>query len=410
MGKAILYISYDGMTDNLGQSQVIPYLIGLKKEGYEIHVLSCEKPSVFEHRNNHIAKLLTKNSILWHPIPYTAKPAVFSTLYDIKQLQREAKKIVEEFDISLVHCRSYIAAQVGLYLQRKFNLPWIFDMRGFWADERIDGGIWNLKNPMFNTIYRHFKQLEKKFIANASHVISLTDAGKHEIETWHIHKLHKTPITVIPCCADLEHFNYKQISEKQKLKTREDLHIPENAFVLSYLGSFGTWYMTNEMFDFFKVLHTKKPDSIFVCITPDHAHTLEQIAIKKGIPVESLRIQKAHREDVPRFAAISDWSIFFIKPLYSKKASSPTKMGELLGLGVPLICNTGVGDVEEIMNTCSQGKLVKEYTTEEYEIIVDSILNSNFVQQDELFKTACNFYSLEMGIERYGKVYESILN
>ena len=62
--KQVLYISYDGMTDNLGQSQVIPYLIGLQKLGYSIHILSCEKPQVFAHRNNHIAKLLKKNSII----------------------------------------------------------------------------------------------------------------------------------------------------------------------------------------------------------------------------------------------------------------------------------------------------------------------------------------------------------
>ncbi len=31
----ILYISYDGMTDPLGQSQVLPYLKGLAKKGYK---------------------------------------------------------------------------------------------------------------------------------------------------------------------------------------------------------------------------------------------------------------------------------------------------------------------------------------------------------------------------------------
>ena len=37
-------------------------------------------------------------------------------------------------------------------------------------------------------------------------------------------------------------------------------------------------------------------------------------------------------------------------PSFSKKASCPTKMGEIMNLGVPVICNKGVGDVEEIMN------------------------------------------------------------
>lgn len=45
--KKILFISYDGMTDPLGQSQVIPYLQGLSKQGYEIFLLSCEKNKPF---------------------------------------------------------------------------------------------------------------------------------------------------------------------------------------------------------------------------------------------------------------------------------------------------------------------------------------------------------------------------
>ena len=40
-----LYISYDGMTDPLGRSQVLPYLQGLSERGHEITLLSCEKPA-----------------------------------------------------------------------------------------------------------------------------------------------------------------------------------------------------------------------------------------------------------------------------------------------------------------------------------------------------------------------------
>jgi len=409
MALSVLYISYDGMTDNLGQSQVIPYLIGLQKKGYSIHLLSCEKPQVFEHRNNHVAKLLQKNSIQWYPIPYTAKPAVFSTMYDIKQLQKQASHIIKTHAISLIHCRSYIAAQVGLYCNKKFGLPWIFDMRGFWADERIDGGIWNVKNPVYKTIYKHFKQLEKKYIAKSSHIISLTYAGKHEIETWNVYKKNPTPITVIPCCADLEHFDSKVISKQKVIELQKKLHLSQNNFVLSYLGSFGTWYMTHEMFEFFKVLLNKLPDAIFLCITPDSPHMLEKIARKKNIPLSSIRIVKAHREEVPLYASLSDWSLFFIKPLYSKKASSPTKMGELLGLGIPLICNAGVGDVEEIMNDCSSGFVVKEYTLQEYEQIVDAIISRPTINHNQLYSVACTYYSLQQGIHAYDLVYKQCI-
>ena len=43
----ILYLSYDGMTDPLGQSQVLPYLTNLDNDR-EIHIISCEKASAFK--------------------------------------------------------------------------------------------------------------------------------------------------------------------------------------------------------------------------------------------------------------------------------------------------------------------------------------------------------------------------
>ena len=54
ISKKILYISYDGMTDQLGQSQVIPYLIGLSGKGHQIHILSAEKDENLGNRETFI--------------------------------------------------------------------------------------------------------------------------------------------------------------------------------------------------------------------------------------------------------------------------------------------------------------------------------------------------------------------
>ncbi len=397
------------MTDNLGQSQVIPYLIGLRKKGYEIHILSCEKQNVYVQRKEVISELLYANKIYWHPIKYTPSPQVISTLKDIKNLKKTASQIVVQHNINLLHCRSYISAGIGMYIQKKFSIPWIFDMRGFWADERVEGGIWNLKNPLFKTIYKHFKRKEQRFIANANHIISLTKNGKNEIEKWNSYKQNKAEISVIPCCADLDYFSFENISEEVKTATRTELSIEKTSFVLSYLGSFGTWYMTEEMFEFFAVFHKKNPDSVFLCITPDNPTLLQNVAKSKGISADSLRIIKANREDVARYASVSDWSMFFIKPVYSKKASSPTKMGELLGLGIPLICNNNVGDVEEIMQSCLTGQVVSEFSIESYSKIADAVLSIKDYKKEDLRKVAEQVYSLENGVEMYSKVYGKLI-
>ena len=157
-GKNVLYISYDGMTDPLGQAQVLPYLIGLKKYKHNIFLLSAEKHENYSVHAAKIQQICKENQIHWHPIFYRKKPPVLSTILDINTLWKNAKKIITQNNVQIVHCRSYISAFIGLKAQKKLNCKFIFDMRGFWADERIEGNIWKLSNPIHKRLYDFFKK------------------------------------------------------------------------------------------------------------------------------------------------------------------------------------------------------------------------------------------------------------
>src|SRR6478752_5525747 len=154
-GKKVLFISYDGMTDPLGQSQVIPYLQGLSKAGYRIFLLSCEKKQVVEQNKAAIQKLLDESNITWTPLNYTKNPPVFSTLLDIFKLKKAAKKIHREQGLDMVHTRPGIPELVGLWMKKTLGVKFLNDIREFYADSRIEGGMWNLKNPLYKTVYKY---------------------------------------------------------------------------------------------------------------------------------------------------------------------------------------------------------------------------------------------------------------
>ena len=157
MAKNVLYLSYDGMTDPLGQSQVLPYIIGLSKNGYSFHLISFEKPDRFKAHKDKIDSICKKNGISWHPLFYTKRPPLFSTMWDVNRMKRKAFKLHKEHEFIIVHCRSYLSALVGLSLKKRYKVRFLFDMRGFWADERVDGALWNLKNPLYKWVYNYFK-------------------------------------------------------------------------------------------------------------------------------------------------------------------------------------------------------------------------------------------------------------
>jgi len=403
----VLYISYDGMTDPLGQSQVIPYMEGLSKFGFEIHLLSCEKPERFEIGFVQIDEKLKQSNIHWHPIPYTSSPPVFSTLKDISKLKKEALKLHKEQQFRLVHCRSYIAAFVGLYLKKKENVPFIFDMRGFWADERVDGKIWNLRNPVFYFIYKYFKKKEKEFLLQAGHVVTLTENARKELqENFGLKAIPE--ISVIPCCVDNELFSRDNISVEKAAELREALNIKASDFIISYSGSIGTWYMLDEMLDFFVTLQKLKPESKFLFITPDNPEIINSLCKLKNITPDKVIICKASRLEMPLYLSLSNISLFFIKPAYSKRASSPTKMGELMSMGIPFISNSGVGDIDSLVEENEVGILIRNQTEADYiEVIkmIPDLLKKNSETFQRIAKTK---YSLETGVAAYQQIYNKL--
>ena len=93
----------------------------------------------------------------------------------------------------------------------------------------------------------------------------------------------QSPIEVIPCCADEKLAQVNNIND-----IREELGINEDDFVISYVGSIGTWYMLDEMLDFFRILLTKKPNSKFLFITKDETKTIKLMGKKKKLIVINL--------------------------------------------------------------------------------------------------------------------------
>jgi glycosyltransferase involved in cell wall biosynthesis len=308
---------------------------GLSSRGYAITIVSLEKGERFKAGEEHLRRQCADSGISWHPLHYYRQPPIVATLLNFFFMRRIARRLHRESKFSLVHCRSYLPALVGLWMKRQYGVKFLFDMRGFWADERVDGGLWNLSNPIYRTIYRFFKRKEKEFLKEADSVVSLTHAAKEEIESWSI--MH-APITVIPTCVDLEHFDPVRIRKDDQQALREKLHLRDR-FVLLYLGSLGTWYMVDEMLQFFSKLKRIKPDAAFLILTPDHLDledfTYAQDVIRMSVP----------RSEVPLYISLASLMVFFIRPSFSKKASVATKMAEALAMGIPVITNPGWGDV-----------------------------------------------------------------
>ena len=408
MTKRILFISYDGMTDPLGQSQVIPYLAGLSKSGYQFTILSCEKPQRFALYKNDIEKLLRSLDIIWVPILYHKNPPVLSSLYDVIMLKRKAKFLHSKENFDMVHTRAGIPSLIGLWMKKKFNVKFLHDVREFYADSRVDGGIWNLKSPLYNIIYKYFKRREEEEVKHCDGMVCLTYAAKKIIQQWPQYS-QSIILKVIPCSVDMQLFDPEKIDARQKTAVKKQLNISADDTIISYLGSIGGWYLTNEMMKFYKIILNKSPNAKFLFISPHEPAIIIDIGVKFGIPIEKIIVHNAQRYEVPLLLSFSDYSVFFIKPCYSKQSSSPTKHGEIMAMGIPAISNAGVGDVEEIIAGTKSGITLKNLNQEEYENVANLIADRVKLDSKIIRNGARKYYDLQKAIDSYKKIYSGIL-
>lgn len=399
-----LYISYDGMTDPLGQSQVIPYLVGLRQAGHALSLLSCEKPDRFQAGGAKIRKLLEAAGIRWFPQTYHARPPVISTVYDLLRLRFAAARVHAQEPVDLVHCRSYPPALIGSWMAKTFGCRFVFDMRGFWPDERVEGGIWNLKHPLYRLIYRFFKHKEVSFLNSSDAIVTLTRNAKDEILSWGLPAVHADKITVIPCCADLGHFSPNNVEPAKTEQFRRELGLRPDDYIVMYLGSVGTWYMLDEMLAFFRHLLRRRREAKLLFLSPDSETYIRGRALAHEVPPESVLVRYCDRSDLPSALALADLGLYFIRPCFSKRASSPTKMGEMLGMGLPIVTNSGVGDSDWILGQYRLGAVVPDFTPEAYEAALDE-LERGLPASAQIRRAAEEQFSLAAGVASYARIY-----
>lgn len=400
MTGSVLYISYTGLMDPLGQSQVLQYVLELGRMGHRMTVLSFEKPEALKDSGQVTAMraLCKAASVDWRPRVWHNRPVgILATAYDLAAGRAHGIRIAREVGAEIVHCRSYIASLMGLAVKRATGARLIFDMRGFWPDERVDGGIWSESS----LTYRVFKRVERSLFLNADHIVSLTKAGVLEYEAFDYMRGVPAKSTVIPTCTNLDMFRPQET--------------PREGFTLGYVGSVGSWYLFDAVAKVVALAFTLRPDVRFLVVTRG-SHDLVRSALEKeGVNPDRVEVRGADFSEVAQQIARMDAGIFFYKPTWSKLATSPTRLGEFLACGKPCLSNEGVGDIAENLSETGTGITLPPLGTETVDLsALDFALESLFVMAaDPSMAARCRTvaeerFSLASGVAAYSGIYDRL--
>ncbi|RYY70026.1 MAG: glycosyltransferase [Chitinophagaceae bacterium] len=396
--RNILYVTYDGLTDSLGQSQILAYLKRLSGLGNNIVILSFEKDEAFKKENAAIHQITTASNLTWIPLRYTKKPPVISTLLDIAKGHKACARLHKKHHFDIVHCRGYVPAIMGRRLQERAGVKFIFDMRGWWPDEKLESGFWDKK--IYKPVYSYFKKLEREFFHYANYAVSLTFKGKEEIEKQKLAPASK--IGVIPTCVDFDIFRPQDAQTKAELREKLGILPAEKVFV--YSGCVGGNYDPDVLIDVFKAFRQQHPESYFLILSKDKLSAgLQQKFADAGI--QRMSIYNSPFTEVTNYLRAADVGFIYYKLLFSTIGRSPTKLGEYWASGLPVIAFKGIGDLDHILQKYPASGVLLEPDKAKWAAAIRQL---QFKEPETLRAYALDYFHIEKGVKFYQSVYEQL--
>ena len=390
----VLYVSYDGLMEPLGQSQVLAYLRPLARQ-HQIDLITFEKPSDWADtaRRQPVAADVAGAGIVWHPLRYHKRLSLLSTAYDVARGLVVARRVVRRQGTQIVHTRSYVASVIALRLAASAGVRFLFDMRGFWPDEKVDAGTWRRGSA----VYRLAKRFERAFLRRADAVVSLTEAGADELARFPGLGGHRPDVTVIPTCADLDRY-------------APPPHPPRGPFVLGYVGNAAGWYRFEPVARLFGAVRRLRPDARLLIVNKGQHDHVWAVLDGAGVPRSAIEVVALDPSAVPDAVRQMHASAFFLTPSFSKQASAPTRLAELLGCGVPCLVRGGVGDAGRIVGHDRVGVVVDDV---EPATIDDAAARLVAMADDPAVRGRCvetarRRFSLGKGVGAYDALYRRL--
>lgn len=366
---------------------------GLAARGARCAILSFEKPKDLKdiQKQKALQKEVEASGIVWKPLRYHKSPTLPATLYDVARGVAVGARLCRRLNLRAVHARSYVSALIGLALKRFLGVRFIFDMRNFWADEKVDAGAW----PPGGALYRAAKRAERSFLTAADHVVVLTERAKEELKTFPYLAKNPPPISVIPTCVDLDLFRPRASGPK------------EGPPVLAYAGSLGGRYLTDLLFSFAAEVRRQRAGTRLLVLTRAEKELVTKAREKAGLPEEAVRVFSASREEVAQEIALCHAGLSFLSDAYSNRSSAPTKLAEYLAAGLPLVVTPGVGDTDAIIEEEKVGVIVRggdlaQAAQDLLALLADPGLSAR------CRKTAEKYFALPEAIDRYEAIWREV--
>lgn len=367
----LTYVTIDSLSEGVGSSQITPLISRLSATGLKINLISYEKsqPSI------QLLDYFKSIGVEWNSRPFGSNGFI-GGIGRLNNLRREIPKT------DLIHARSDIPAVAGI---ASGEAPVLWDVRSLWADQKV-----LIQENLLNKImYRSYLGLESIAAAKSLGMSSLTSAVVPILEQRH--KNLPSLRTVVPTAVDLNRF---QLASKFPTKFRA-----------LFSGTYNNYYDLNLSAVFMEELRKQ------VTVGTHWARPLESGKSQIGVGEEEVfpTTQIGMAELIPNYSF--GVSICKMNAGPSLAAAMPTKIGEFLACGRPVVVNKGLGDMDRFIEEFDAGIILNG---DRHNLINGATKLVNLISDPETPNRcralAEKYFSMDVGANKYLDLYSQMLS
>lgn len=344
-GRSILYVTVDGVLKPLAYSQVGRVVMGLAGQGFRYDLLSLESPADLAEASRvaDLERRFAEAGVQWTRLAYDEAGNAKAAASNLARLARELRRLAVTRNVRLVHARAYHAATVALAAKRLLGIPYVFDARGRWIDERLQGGRW-FTNPAVELAAR---AVERRLYQAASGLVTLTQLHADDIVAGDFGRYSGAPLRVVTTCADFSAFELgrrERAPDELGQLPRDIAQHLHGKLVVALIGSTNPSYRHQESLELAKRILARRTDAHLLVLSGQRREFLELLE-QHRLPQARFTLTSAAHEQMPDYLSRIDWAIQLLNAGVAKRGSMPTKLAEFFAAGVRPIhfgCNDEV--------------------------------------------------------------------
>lgn len=355
------YVVYWGAAEPLGRTVAVPAVEALARR-VDVTLVTFEKPEdrAAAGRMEKVRERLARAEVRWRALAYRPSPPVVSSFLDLWSGIRAVEELHGERAFDLILGRTFVGGLVGALSAGRLGVPFVYYQDACWPEEQVDAGKW--PRGSLPDVAAH--RLEEVSFRAADGVVVLTGSTLERLRRdGRIPE--RRPAVVAPTTSGVV-----------DLATPDDLRRPGASGAplrLLYLGSVSGRYPLDAILDFLSAVRGRVPGSTLSVYAHRDRELVLREAGERGL-ADAVRVDRAEPSELPEVFRGHDAGLVFLRPGLSARCQTPTKVGEYLAFGLPVVSSAVVGDVPGLLAEHGVGVVLRALERRVYEDAVDELL------------------------------------